>query len=196
VTSDAALAAVRGHVEDHAAVTTRLLADDGRLAAVAAVAAAVTAALRAGQKLLLFGNGGSAADAQHLAAEFVGRYRRERNALPALALSTNTSALTAIGNDYAFADIFARQVEGLGQRGDVAIGLTTSGTSPNVLRALEAAKRNGLVTVAFTGGADTPMTELVDHCIQAPTTDTPRVQEVHILLGHVVCELVEPELFP
>lgn len=196
MTSDANLAAVRAHVEDHAAVTTRLLADDGRLAAVAAVAGAVTAALRAGQKLLLFGNGGSAADAQHLAAEFVGRYRRERNALPALALSTNTSVLTAIANDYAFADVFARQVEGLGKRGDVAIGLTTSGTSPNVLRALEAAKRNGLVTVAFTGGADTPMTELVDHCIQAPTIDTPRVQEVHILLGHVVCELVEPELFP
>jgi D-sedoheptulose 7-phosphate isomerase len=196
VTSDAALAAVRGHVEDHAAVTDRLLADDEGLAVVGAVAGAVTAALRAGNKLLLFGNGGSAADAQHLAAEFVGRYRRERHALPALALSTNTSALTAIGNDYAFADVFTRQVEGLGRSGDVAIGITTSGTSPNVLRALEAAKANGLVTVAFTGGARTPMSELVDHCVQAPATDTARIQEVHILLGHVVCDLVEAALFP
>jgi D-sedoheptulose 7-phosphate isomerase len=150
--------------------------------------------LRDGGKLLLFGNGGSAADAIHIAAEFVGRYMLEREPLPALALVANQSALTAIGNDYGFEEVFARQVLALGVPGDVAIGLTTSGRSPNVVMGLAAAREAGMKAIAMTGGAPGPVGEAADLCISVPSGDTPRIQEGHMLAAHVICEWVEARL--
>lgn len=162
-------------------------------AAVAAAAAAIAAAMQAGRTVFAFGNGGSAADAQHFAAEMVGRYEAERRALPAIALTTDTSALTAIGNDYGFERVFARQLEALGRSGDVAIGISTSGNSPNVLRGLEAANRLGLVTIALTGrGGDAA--KLATWHVAVDEDRTARVQEVHATVLHAICELVEREL--
>ena len=162
-------------------------------APVIAAAEAITRSLKQGGSVLVFGNGGSAADAQHFAAELVGRYERERRAWPAIALTTDTSALTAIGNDYGFDRVFARQIEALGKAGDVAIGITTSGNSPNVLRALEAANERGLTTVALTGrGGEAG--KLAAHHIAVAEDRTARVQEVHATVLHVICELVEMEL--
>jgi D-sedoheptulose 7-phosphate isomerase len=144
-----------------------------------------------GNKVLLFGNGGSAADAQHLAAEFINRFRLDRRALPAMALTTDTSVLTSIANDSGYDRVFARQIEALGRASDVAVGLSTSGASPNVIEGLRVARREGLVTVAFAGGDGGRLRQQVDHCLLVPSTDTPRVQEMHILSGHVICELVE-----
>lgn len=159
-----------------------------------AAAAAVTTALRAGGKVLVFGNGGSAADAQHVAAELVGRFGRERRGYAALALSTDTSALTSIANDYGYERVFARQVEALGRPGDVALGITTSGQSPNVVRALETARTGQLVTIAFTGRDGGAAGRAADVHVNVPSDVTPRVQEVHMTLLHVLCELVEREL--
>ena len=156
----------------------------------------IAGALRDGKKLLLFGNGGSAADAQHIAAEFVGRFLRERRPLPAIALTTDTSALTAIGNDYGFEDVFARQVCGLGAPGDVAIAISTSGSSPNVLRAVEAARGAGLKVVALTGGSGGKLAAAADVTLRvSASTLSARIQETHILIGHVLCELVDRRLF-
>jgi D-sedoheptulose 7-phosphate isomerase len=156
----------------------------------------VAGALGDGRKLLLFGNGGSAADAQHIAAEFVGRFLRERRALPAIALTTDTSALTSIGNDYGFDDVFARQVRGLGARGDVALAISTSGRSPNVLRAVEAARETGLKVVALTGGDGGALAAAADVTLRvSASTISARIQETHILIGHVICELVDQRLF-
>jgi D-sedoheptulose 7-phosphate isomerase len=155
----------------------------------------VANALTAGRKVLLFGNGGSAADAQHIAAEFVGRFRVERRALPALALTTDTSALTAIGNDYGFEEVFARQIRGLAQSGDVAIAISTSGNSPNVLRAVAACKDVGVRTVGFTGGDGGALAKAVDVSLRvSASTLSARIQETHILIGHVLCELVDRRL--
>jgi D-sedoheptulose 7-phosphate isomerase len=143
----------------------------------------------------LFGNGGSAADAQHIAAEFVGRFAFDRPALPALALSVNTSCVTAIGNDFGFDLVFSRQIEALGKPGDVAIGISTSGNSANVLRALSVAKEMGLHTVALTGEGGGKLKDAVDLCICAPSNETPRIQECHILIGHVISQLVEQAIF-
>lgn len=162
---------------------------------VAETAAAVTDALRAGHKVLLCGNGGSAADAQHIAAELAGRLRLERGGLPAIALTVNSSVLTALANDYGYDMVFARQVEALGCRGDVLVGISTSGRSPNVVKALEAARAVGVVTVGLTGRDAGPMGELCDHLIAVPTDDTQRVQEIHIAAGHAICEIVESALF-
>jgi D-sedoheptulose 7-phosphate isomerase len=154
-------------------------------------AAAITDALRRGGKVLLFGNGGSAADAQHVAAELVGRFTKERVGLAAIALSTDTSILTSIGNDYAFDRVFARQIEALGRAGDVALGITTSGDSPNVVSALRLAQERGLRTVAFTGRDGGAARAVADIHVNIPSSSTPRVQEVHMTLLHVVCDLVE-----
>src|SRR5271168_372955 len=154
----------------------------------------IVKSLRAGGKVLFCGNGGSAADAQHLAAEFTGRYLKERRALPALALHANTSSLTAIGNDYGFEFVFARQLEALGKEGDVAVGISTSGNSPNVLRALEAAKSKSIYTVALAGKTGGKMKQLADCTICIPTDETPRIQECHILAGHLICEIAEEML--
>ena len=156
----------------------------------------VAEALSAGRKVLLFGNGGSAADAQHIAAEFVGRFARERPALPAVALTTDTSALTAIANDYGYEQVFARQVRALGERGDVALAISTSGRSPSVLRAVEACREREVRTVGLTGGDGGPLATMVEVCLRvSASTHSARIQETHILIGHVICELVDRRLF-
>ena len=155
----------------------------------------MAAALRGGHKILIAGNGGSAADAQHIAAEFVGRFAFDRPALPALSLSVNTSCLTAIGNDYGFDQVFARQIEAVGHSGDIAIGISTSGNSPNVLCAVSAARKIGLHTIGFTGRNGGDLRRNVEHCISVPSNETPRIQECHILIGHVIAEMVEQAIF-
>jgi D-sedoheptulose 7-phosphate isomerase len=181
-------------LREAAAAHERMASALGDTAApVVAAAEAITRALKAGGSVLVFGNGGSAADAQHFAAELLGRFEKERKAYPAVALTTDTSALTAIGNDYGFDRVFARQLEALGRKGDVAIGITTSGNSPNVLRALETGNERGLITVALTGGGG-KSGALATHHIAVNETRTARIQEVHATLLHVICELVEQEL--
>jgi D-sedoheptulose 7-phosphate isomerase len=153
-------------------------------------------ALRAGGKLLFFGNGGSAADAQHIAAEFVNRYLMDRPPLPAIALTTDTSVLTSITNDYGPTELFAKQIHALGRAGDIAIAISTSGNSPNVLKAIQVCRELGIRTIGLTGGSGGAMASMVDHllCVSATST-TPRIQEVHILIGHVICEMVDALLF-
>ena len=172
----------------------RVFLEEGTDALEAAVAM-VAEALAAGRKLLLFGNGGSAADAQHLAAEFVGRFLAERRPLPAIALTTDTSALTAIANDYGYDDVFARQVRALGVAGDVALAISTSGRSPSVLRAVEACRERGVRTIGLTGGDGGALCSMSDValCVSASTLSC-RIQETHILIGHVICELVDRRL--
>ena len=159
------------------------------------VAGLIVASIHAEGKIFLFGNGGSATDASHIAAEFVGRYDRDRVPLPALALSTDTAVITCIANDYDYADIFARQISGLGRKGDIAIALSTSGNSPNILKAVEVARNLGLITVAWTGKDGGKLASLVDYPFVVPSKVTARIQECHITLGHVLCELVEEKLF-
>ena len=185
----------RRQVEGSIAVKQALLADKRLLQVLEEVAREASRVLAGGRKVLLFGNGGSAADAQHIAAELVGRYKRERKAMPAIALTVNSSALTAIANDYSFEQVFARQVEALGAPGDLAFGISTSGNSPSVLRGVEAARAGGILTVGLTGRTGGRLKPLVDHCLQVPSDDTPRVQEAHILLGHILCEYVEEAAF-
>ena len=170
--------------------------DDALRAAVQRAAQACVDSLRAGGKVLFAGNGGSAADAQHMAGEFVSRFMYDRPGLAAVALTTDTSTLTAIGNDYGFEKLFERQVQALGRRGDVLVVYSTSGSSPNILRALEAARSAGVVTVGYTGNRGGPMVALSDILLAVPSAETPRVQEGHLVLGHVMCGLVERAMFP
>jgi D-sedoheptulose 7-phosphate isomerase len=158
------------------------------------VATVLADMFRRGNKLLLFGNGGSAMDALHMAAEFVGRYRRDRHPLAAIALTSDQEKLTCIANDYDFSEIFARQITALGRPGDVAIGISTSGNSPNVLKALETARDIGMITIGWTGGSGGKLRELADHLFVVPSTVVARIQETHITLGHVLCELVDEAL--
>ena len=153
------------------------------------------AALKAGNKIMIFGNGGSAADAQHIAAEFVNRFIIERPPLPAISLTTDTSVITSIGNDYDFSEIFAKQIRALGQQGDVAWGISTSGNSPNVLKGLELAKKMGLVTLAFTGKDGGAIDQVADLSLNVSSNSTARIQETHITAGHAICELVDIKLF-
>lgn len=162
---------------------------------ISKVAKVIINAYRDAKKVILFGNGGSAADAQHIAAELVGKYYKDRRPLPAEALTVNTSSLTAIGNDYGFERIFARQVEALGNPGDVAIGISTSGNSLNVIGGIRAAKNRGMITIGLTGLDGGRLKNEVDYCICVPSKDTPRIQEAHILIGHIWCELIERALF-
>lgn len=152
-------------------------------------------AFRGGHKVLLFGNGGSSTDASHIAAEFVGRYHRDRAPLPAIALGTDAAALTCIANDYAYDEVFARQVRAHGQEGDIAIAISTSGNSPNVLKAVQAAREAGLTTIGWTGGTGGKLAGMVDHSFVVPSKVTARIQESHITLGHVLCELIDEQLF-
>jgi D-sedoheptulose 7-phosphate isomerase len=161
---------------------------------VADIAQAIEACMRGGGKLLIAGNGGSAADAQHLAAEFLSRYLVDRRPLPAVALTTDTSVLTAVGNDYGFEHVFERQVRGLGRPGDVFLAISTSGRSPNVLRALEVAREHGLVTVGFSGAAETGMRALCRHYLAVASNETAIVQQIHMVAGHAICALVERAL--
>jgi D-sedoheptulose 7-phosphate isomerase len=180
----------RRRLDEHQAVVSSVR-DGLALEAAARAADAVTASLRDGGKLILFGNGGSAADAMHLAAEFLGRFLIDRRPLPALALADNHSAVTAIGNDFGYRDVFSRQIQGLGQPGDVAWGLSTSGGSANVAAGLAQARSAGLLTVAMTGGEPGIVGAAADIVIAIPSHATPRIQEAHLLLGHIVCEAVE-----
>ncbi len=163
---------------------------------IAAIADRVAVALTAGHKVLLAGNGGSAGDAQHIAGEFLSRLYYDRAPLAAVALTTDSSVLTAIGNDYGYERVFERQVLGLGRAGDVLIAISTSGRSPNILRALDAARQNALSTIGFTGRGGGDMPARCDLCLRAPSDSTPLIQQIHITAGHIVCELVEARLFP
>jgi len=182
---------ITAHFQHSLAALERAAGDEALLAVTAKIAAVIVDALRSGNKVLLIGNGGSAADAQHIAAEIVGRYKQERPGYAAIALTTDTSALTAISNDYGFEQIFARQVEGLGQRGDVLLAYSTSGKSPNILAALRKARERGLVTVGFTGTKGESMRSGCDHLFVAPTDDTPVVQQIYMTAGHAICDQVE-----
>jgi D-sedoheptulose 7-phosphate isomerase len=185
---------ITSRVTDHIALASSLLGDAEYLVAVSDVGRAMAEALRGGHKILFFGNGGSAADAQHLAAELTGRFLSERCSLAGLALSTNTSSVTAIGNDYGFDEVFARPLAGLGAAGDVAFGISTSGNSPNVLRALEVARGKQMITVGL-GGRAGKLPGVVQYAIRIPSDCTPRIQEAHILTGHILCEIIDRELF-
>jgi D-sedoheptulose 7-phosphate isomerase len=180
---------LRKNLESSIEVHKRLI--ETCLPSMTVAADALIAAYRCGHKALFFGNGGSASDAQHLAAEFLGRYLRERRPMPAVALDTNTSAVTAIANDYGYEHVFSRQLQALAVAGDVAVGISTSGNSRSVLEALSMARNLGLYTIGLSGAAGGRMRELVDVLIAAPSNDTPRIQECHILMGHALCDAVE-----
>lgn len=186
---------INAAIGDSIKVKQSLLSDQRLLTLIAGVAAEFIAALKAGHKILLFGNGGSAADAQHIAAEFVGRFQMERTPLPALALTVNTSALTGIGNDYAYENVFSRQIEALGGAGDVAVGISTSGKSVNVRKGLAAAQAKRMVTVALTGNYVDDLQSVANYCLAVPSNQTPRIQESHILIGHIISQITEEELF-
>lgn len=176
-------------------VKQQLLQDDELIHRVGEVADVIVERFKAGNKVLFCGNGGSAADAQHLAAEFSGRFYLDREALPAEALHTNTSYLTAIGNDYSFDVIYSRLVHGIGRQGDVLIGLSTSGNSKNIVAAFQTAREKGMVTIGFTGATGGALAAWSDYLLNMPSADTPRIQESHILIGHIICELVEATYF-
>ena len=186
---------VAEHFRRSCETLSRAAEDADMRAAIHAIAAVVAEAFRAGHKLLIAGNGGSAADAQHIAGEFLSRLNFDRNPLPAIALTTDSSVLTAIGNDYGFERTFERQVRGLGKPGDVFIAISTSGRSPNVIAALQAARDRGLTTIGFTGTVSGSMQPLCDHCLAAPSAETPLIQQIHIVAAHAICGLVEFDLF-
>jgi D-sedoheptulose 7-phosphate isomerase len=190
---------MRQYIQDEVLKTQstleRIASDEEITALVEQIAMRCCGALRAGKKILFAGNGGSAADAQHLAGELVSRLNFDRPGLAAFALTTDTSVLTAIGNDYGYDRLFARQLNAVGAAGDVFFGISTSGRSPNVLRALEEGRRKNLITVGLTGKIGADMQPLCDYCIAVPSTETPKIQEGHIILGHIICGLIERELF-
>jgi D-sedoheptulose 7-phosphate isomerase len=185
---------IAAHLGLSLAALERATQDAALLTVAREIAAVIVAALRSGNKLLIIGNGGSAADAQHIAAEIVGRYKQNRPAYAAIALTTDTSALTAIANDYGFEQVFSRQVEGLGSRGDVLLALSTSGRSPNILAALRIARERGLVTVGFTGSKGETLGALCDYLLVAPSDDTPAIQQIHLAVAHGICDEVEQTL--
>ena len=182
---------IGAHLALSLASLERAVKDASLLAAARKIAEIIVGTLRAGNKLLIIGNGGSAADAQHIAAEIVGRYRQDRPAYAAIALTTDTSALTAIANDYGFEQVFARQVAGLGRRGDALLALSTSGRSPNILAALAMAREHGIVTIGMTGSRGERLGPLCDHLLVAPSDDTPVIQQIHLALAHGICEAIE-----
>ncbi len=195
VSSEALRTLLRDRIARSIALKQVLLADEYFHGLIMQVAMQIVESLDRGGKVFFCGNGGSAADSQHLAAEFTGRFLKERRALPAIALSVNTSSLTAIGNDYGFDLVFARQLEALGKEGDVVVGLSTSGNSPNVMRALEAANSKSIFSVALTGKSGGNLKNIADCTICIPSDETPRIQECHILTGHLICEIVEEAMF-
>jgi D-sedoheptulose 7-phosphate isomerase len=185
---------IANHLRHSLAALERATQDAAMLAAARKIADAITAALRHGHKLLIVGNGGSAADAQHIAAEIVGRYKKDRPAYAAIALTTDSSALTAISNDLGYDNVFARQVEGLGARGDVLLALSTSGRSPNILAALRVAHQRGLVTIGFTGSKGGALGTVCDHVLIAPSDDTAVIQQIHLAVCHGICEEIEQSM--
>ena len=189
------LSKIKDIVAASIAVKQQVWANETLLQTVEAVTEIITKAFQQCNKVLFCGNGGSAADAQHLAAEFSGRFYIDRDALPAEALHANTSYLTAVANDYSYDVIYSRLIKGLGNKGDILVGLSTSGNSKNIVLAFEQAKANGMITVGFTGESGGKIKSLSDYLINVPSTDTPRIQESHILLGHIICQLVEEKYF-
>lgn len=173
----------------------KVLADEALLKTICDTIDVIVTAFKNGKSVYFCGNGGSAADAQHLAAEFSGRFYKDRKALPAEALHCNTSYLTAVANDYSFDDIYARLIDGIGKSGDVLVGLSTSGNSNNIVKAFETARKKEMITIGFTGETGGKMKTLSDHLLNVPSTDTPRIQESHIMIGHIICELVEEKYF-
>lgn len=186
---------VKSIIETSIAVKQQLLQDEAMLQTVVAATDEIVRSLKNGGRLYFCGNGGSAADAQHLAAEFSGRFYKDRNALPAEALHVNTSYVTAVGNDYGFDVIYSRLVEGIMLKGDVLVGLSTSGNSANIVKAFEAARAKGVITIGFTGLTGGVLKSLSDYLINVPSADTPRIQESHILIGHIICQLAEEQYF-
>lgn len=186
---------ISAQISEAQRVMSAMLAKPELLTEICAAAQTCIDSLQQGHKILLAGNGGSAADAQHIAGEFVSRFAFDRPGLPAIALTTDTSILTAIGNDYGYEKLFARQVQAHGQKGDVFIGYSTSGKSPNILRAFEEARSHGLVSIGLTGNRGGPMRELCDHLLEVPSSDTPKIQEGHLVIGHILCGLVEDAIF-
>jgi len=176
-------------------VKQQLFEDESFQKRIAAVIEVITQTFLNGNKVLFCGNGGSAADAQHLAAEFSGRFYINRKALPAEALHCNSSYLTAVANDYSFDVIYSRLIEGFGKKGDILVGLSTSGNSANIVKAFEAAKNIGMITIGFTGAGGGRMKEISDYLLNVPSLDTPRIQESHIMIGHIICQLVEEKIF-
>jgi len=186
---------IKNIVQSSIDVKSKILNDANLLKTVEDCVEVIVQAFRNGNKVLFCGNGGSAADAQHLAAEFSGRFYSDRDALPAEALHCNTSYLTAVANDYSYDVIYSRLIKGTGNKGDVLVGLSTSGNSRNILNAFETAKEKGMTTIAFTGESGGKMKDFSNHLINVPSSDTPRIQESHIMLGHIICQLVEEKYF-
>ena len=186
---------IRQIINASIAVKQAVLEDENLIETVSVIAQSITVALRNGNRVYLCGNGGSAADAQHLAAEFSGRFYTDRKALPAEALHCNSSYLTAVANDYSYDVVYARLIEGIANKGDVLIGLSTSGNSGNIVKAFEVARTKGIITVGFTGASGGVMHSVSDYLLNVPSTDTPRIQESHIMLGHIICQLVEEQYF-
>src|SRR6187200_2366714 len=186
---------IKNIIADSIAVKGRVLNDERIISTVEKIVDQMVSALKNRNRIYFCGNGGSAADAQHLAAEFSGRFYTDRKALPAEALHCNTSYLTAVANDYSFDDIYSRLIDGIGEAGDVLIGLSTSGNSANIVKAFETAKKKTMITIGFTGKSGGNMKPFSDHLINIPSTDTPRIQESHIMVGHIICQLVEEKYF-
>lgn len=186
---------IKSIIQSSIDVKSLILHDQELIDRIEKIVEVITDAFKSGHKVLFCGNGGSAADAQHLAAEFSGRFYTDRKALPAEALHCNTSYITAVGNDYSYDVIYSRMIEGIGNEGDVLIGLSTSGNSRNIVKAIEQSKVNRMVSIALTGASGGKMIELADYTLNVPSTDTPRIQEAHILLGHIICQLVEEKYF-
>lgn len=187
---------IQDQIQKSISTKTILLNDPVSLDQIAQCVKVITNAYRNGKKTIIAGNGGSAADAQHIAGELVSKFNFDRPALSSIALTTNTSVITAIGNDYGYDHIFERQLQAFGCEGDVFIGISTSGSSKNILKALEICKNKGIIAIAFTGENGKRMKELSDICIEVPANETPRIQECHILIGHIICCIVEENLFP
>lgn len=186
---------IKNIIQASITVKQNILQNEELLNIIEKVVVAVVTAFKNGNRIYFCGNGGSAADAQHLAAEFSGRFYTDRKALPAEALHCNTSYLTAVANDYSYDAVYARLIDGIGQKGDVLIGLSTSGNSGNIIKAFETAKEKGLITVGFTGDSGGKMKLLCDYLLNVPSSDTPRIQESHIMIGHIICQLVEERYF-
>ena len=186
---------IKNIIADSIAVKGKLLNDERLLSVLEKIVNEIVTAFQRGNRIYFCGNGGSAADAQHLAAEFSGRFYTDRDALPAEALHCNTSYLTAVANDYSYEAIYARLIKGIGQKGDVLVGLSTSGNSGNIVKAFEVAREKKILTVGFTGDGGGKMKPLSDYLLNVPSKDTPRIQEAHIMLGHIICQLVEEKYF-
>lgn len=186
---------IKEHFQESILVKEQILKDENLITLIKNASLEVIKAYKNGNKTLLAGNGGSAADAQHIAGEFVSRFYFDRPGIASIALTTDTSVLTAIGNDYGYENLFARQVQAQGVKGDVFIGISTSGNSKNILKALELCKQKEIISIGLSGASGGAMNELCDYCIKVPSTCTPRIQEAHILIGHIICAIVEEEIF-